>query len=45
MPLTEKGRKVKDALRQHYGKKEAERVFYAMVNAGKLKGAEKQRKK
>lgn len=41
MPLTKKGQKVMSALKQQYGGKQGERVFYAMINKGKLTGAEK----
>jgi hypothetical protein len=40
MPLTEKGKKILEALKKEYGDKKGESVFYAMINAGKLKGAE-----
>ena len=42
MPLTKKGKKVKRAMRSSYPTKEqADRVFYASINAGKIKGAKK----
>ena len=40
MPLTEKGKKVLRSMKKTYGKKKAKNVFYAMINAGKLKGVE-----
>ncbi|HSW70353.1 MAG TPA: hypothetical protein VLH77_00040 [Gammaproteobacteria bacterium] len=45
-PLTPKGTKVLDSMRKTYksGKK-AKQVFYAMINEGKLKGAEGTKKK
>ena len=39
MPLTKKGKKVMEAMKKQYGDR-AEQVFYASVNAGKLKGVE-----
>ena len=40
MPLTKKGRKILASMRKTYGsKKKAESVFYASINAGKIKGA------
>ena len=45
MPLTKKGREVKNAMAKEYGQKKGEQVFYASINAGKLKGAEKAPKK
>jgi hypothetical protein len=41
MPLTKKGKTILAAMREQYGKKKAERVLYASINAGKIKGAEK----
>lgn len=38
MPLTKKGRKIKRAMRQHYGKQMGTRVFYASANKGTIKG-------
>lgn len=45
MPLTKKGSKVKKAMTKTYGKKKGEQVFYASINAGKVKGAEKKKHK
>lgn len=39
--LTEKGRTIKHEMKQHYGKKKGEQVFYASKNAGKIKGVER----
>jgi hypothetical protein len=44
MPLTKKGQKVMAAMKKQYGER-AEQVFYASVNAGKLKGVEAKQKK
>jgi hypothetical protein len=43
MPLTKKGRTILTSMRGQYGDKKGERVFYASVNAGRVKGAEKGR--
>jgi len=40
VPLTKKGAKIKKAMAKEYGAKKGERVFYASINAGKIKGAE-----
>lgn len=45
MPLTKKGKKVKAAMSQQYGKEKGERVFYAAENKGTIKGVTKKRKK
>ena len=37
MPLTAKGKKLKNKFKEQYGKKKGESVFYAMENSGKLK--------
>lgn len=44
-PLTKKGTKVKKAMEKTYGKDKGEKVFYASVNKGKVKGAEKKTRK
>lgn len=44
MPLTAKGKKIKRAMEQEYGKGKGERVFYASQNAGTIKGTHKARK-
>jgi hypothetical protein len=41
MPLSKKGAKIKRAMTKTYGKKKGERVFFASINAGKIKGAKK----
>jgi hypothetical protein len=41
MPLTKKGTKIKAAMAKEYGAKKGEQVFYASINKGKIKGAEK----
>ena len=45
MPLTPKGEKIKRKMKKTYGKKKAERVFYASKNKGKIKGVDKAKKK
>ena len=44
MPLTEKGKKIKRAMMDEYGKERGERVFYAAQNKGTIKGTHKARK-
>lgn len=44
MPLTKKGRKIKRAMKSHYGPKKGDRVFYASQNKGTIKGTHKKRK-
>ena len=41
MPLTKKGSKIKKAMTKEYGAKKGKQVFYASINKGKVKGAEK----
>jgi len=38
MPLTKKGRKIKRAMKEEYGKEKGEQVFYASQNKGTIKG-------
>ncbi len=45
MPLTAKGLAVRKAMRKTYGKKKGDRVFYASINKGKVKGAERKKRK
>lgn len=45
MPLTNKGRTILSAMQKEYGEKKGMEVFYASINAGKVKGAEKTGKK
>ncbi len=40
MPLTPKGLEILANMRKEYGAKKGESVFYASINAGKLKGVE-----
>ena len=41
MPLTSKGKKIKTAMQESYGKKKGEKVFYASQNKGTIKGTHK----
>ena len=42
MPLTKKGTKILKSMKKTYGsEKKAKNVFYASINAGKIKGAER----
>lgn len=41
MPLTDKGKTVLTAMKKEYGAKDGKSVFYASINKGKIKGAEK----
>lgn len=45
MPLTKKGKKIKDEIVETYGKKKGEGVFYALENSGKIKGVKKSKPK
>jgi len=44
MPLTKKGVKIKRKMREYYGSKKGERVFYASQNKGTIKGTHKRRR-
>ena len=44
MPLNKKGQKIMKSMKKTYGK-EAEAVFYASKNKGKIKNVDKKRKK
>ena len=41
MPLTAKGAKIRAEMHAQYGAKKGESVFYASINKGTIKGAEK----
>ena len=45
MPLTKKGLKIRESMEKHYGKDKGEEVFYASINKGNIKGAEKKKSK
>jgi hypothetical protein len=44
MPLTKKGKKIYSAMTAEYGTKKGKEVFYASINAKKIKGVEKGRR-
>lgn len=41
MPMSKAGSKIKKSLKEQYGKKKGEQVFYAMENKGKIPGMNK----
>lgn len=43
MPLTPKGKKIMKSVKKQYGSKKGTSVFYAMREAGKIKGVDKMR--
>lgn len=43
MPLTAKGKKVLSAMKKEYGAKKGKSVFYASINKGKVRGAERRK--
>jgi hypothetical protein len=45
MPLTKKGRTILTSMKEEYGEKKGKEVFYASINAGKIHGAERRKKK
>jgi hypothetical protein len=45
MPLTTKGKKIKKAMVKTYGAQKGKQVFYASINKGTVKGAEKKKGK
>ena len=45
MPLNEKGHKIMKSMKDQYGKKRGEQVFYASKNKGTIKGVEKKKKR
>jgi hypothetical protein len=44
MPLNSKGKKIKDVMKEEYGKEKGEQVFYASEKAGKFKDILKSKK-
>lgn len=40
MPLTEKGKKIKAAMKKQYGAKKGEQVFYASQQKGTITGTD-----
>jgi hypothetical protein len=45
MPLTKKGNQIMGAMKDQYGDKKGEQVFYASKNKGNITGVDKPRKK
>ena len=43
VPLSAKGKKIKKAMLEQYGKKKGKKVFYASANKGTITGVEKRR--
>lgn len=44
MPLTNKGKKIMKNMKQEYGSKKGENVFYASANKGTIKGVHGKKK-
>jgi hypothetical protein len=45
MPLTKKGSKIMSAMKEQYGGKKGEQVFYASKNKGNITGVDRPKKK
>ena len=45
MPLTKKGTKIMSAMKDQYGDKKGEEVFYASKNKGNITGVDRPKKK
>ena len=45
MPLNKKGKKIMKSMKEQYGKKRGETVFYVSKNKGVIKGVEKTKKR
>lgn len=45
MPLNNKGKKIKTAMKKEYGSKKGEQIFYASENSGKIKNVTKKKRK
>jgi hypothetical protein len=45
MPLNRKGRTILTAMKEKYGPKKGEEVFYKSLNAGRIKGVEMRRRR
>ena len=43
MPLNKKGKKIMKSMKEQYGSKKGESIFYATMNKGKIKGVEKKK--
>ena len=44
MPLNKKGKEIMSSMKETYGAKKGEQVFYATANKGKIKGVEEKAK-
>jgi len=44
MPLNKKGKKIMAAMKEQYGSKTGQKVFYATKNKGKIKNVEKKKR-
>lgn len=44
MPMTKKGKKIMKSMKEQYGSKKGEKVFYASKNKGTIKGVDKKKK-
>lgn len=44
MPMTKKGKKIMKSMKEEYGSKKGEQVFYASKNKGTIKGVDKKKK-
>ena len=44
MPFTKKGKNIMKSMKDQYGKKKGETVFYASKNKGVIKGVDKKKK-
>ena len=40
MPQTKKGKKIEEAMEKEYGAKRGERIYYASIVKGRIKGVE-----
>mgnify|MGYP003150442749 CR=1 FL=1 len=45
MPLTKKGRKIKKAMTETYGKKRGKSIFHASRNKGTIKGVDRKKRR
>ena len=45
MPLNKKGKNIMKSMKEQYGKKKGETVFYASKNKGVIKGVDKTKKR
>lgn len=45
MPKTKKGKEIMENMKEQYGEKKGEQVFYASKNKGTIKGVDKKKSK